>query len=131
ALWRRFDQYDPSQPFVPWACRFAFRHVLKYRQKKARVRKLLSVEILNQLARDRVEHDDFLESRRHALAKCLQRLTDEEPALIAERYARRANLAQLAEATGRKVSALYKALERVRRKLFECVNRGLKQEGGH
>src|SRR5947207_5941430 len=23
ALWQKFDAYDPSQPFTPWACRFA------------------------------------------------------------------------------------------------------------
>src|SRR5678816_4304895 len=23
ALWEKFDSYDPSQPFTPWACRFA------------------------------------------------------------------------------------------------------------
>jgi RNA polymerase sigma-70 factor (ECF subfamily) len=23
ALWEKFDAYDPSQPFTPWACRFA------------------------------------------------------------------------------------------------------------
>ena len=25
ALWEKFDAYDPSQPFTPWACRFALK----------------------------------------------------------------------------------------------------------
>ena len=28
ALCRKFDEYDPSQPFLPWAYRFAFLEVL-------------------------------------------------------------------------------------------------------
>ena len=23
ALWEKFEAYDPTQPFTPWACRFA------------------------------------------------------------------------------------------------------------
>lgn len=23
ALWQAIDKYDPSKPFIPWACRFA------------------------------------------------------------------------------------------------------------
>ena len=23
ALWRKFDEYNPNEPFIPWACRFA------------------------------------------------------------------------------------------------------------
>jgi DNA-directed RNA polymerase specialized sigma24 family protein len=49
--------------------------------------------------------------------------------LIEQRYARRTNLTQTAEATGRNIYTLYKALERVRRRLLECVNRSLKLEG--
>ncbi len=33
-LWKKFENYDPDSRFVPWACRFAFFHVLKYRERK-------------------------------------------------------------------------------------------------
>jgi RNA polymerase sigma-70 factor (ECF subfamily) len=38
-LWKKWDQYDPERPFVPWAIRFAYLEVLKWRQKLARERK--------------------------------------------------------------------------------------------
>jgi RNA polymerase sigma-70 factor (ECF subfamily) len=129
ALWRRFERYDPNQPFVPWACRFAFRHVLKYRERKSRQRRFLSIEALEQLAVDRVEHDDLLESRRHALTNCLQRLSEGERLLIQQRYASPTNMTELAKASGRSIFTLYKALERVRRRLHECVNRNVRHEG--
>jgi hypothetical protein len=39
-------------------------------------------------------------------------------------------VAQIAGITGRNTWTLYKALERIRRRLFECVNRRL-QMGSH
>ena len=41
-LWKKWDQYDPERPFVPWAIRFAYLEVLKWRQKLARERKGVS-----------------------------------------------------------------------------------------
>src|SRR5262249_45038971 len=34
ALWQKFDQYDPSRPFLPWAKRFAHHEVLMYHRKQ-------------------------------------------------------------------------------------------------
>ena len=35
-LWEKWDNYDTSRPFVPWAIRFAYLEVLKWRQRQAR-----------------------------------------------------------------------------------------------
>src|SRR5271156_707752 len=72
-LWRKFDRYDATYPFAPWACRFAFRRVLKYREQKARRVKCLSIESLTQIAAERSEQEGVLEDRRRALEACLQR----------------------------------------------------------
>jgi RNA polymerase sigma-70 factor (ECF subfamily) len=124
-LWRKFDQYDPAYPFAPWACRFAFRQMLKFRERKSRQSKCLSLESLAQLAAVRSEKDDWLENRRRALAVCLQRLNDAERLLVEQRYSRQMPVAEISTFTGKNVSTLYKTLERIRRRLFECVNRRL------
>jgi RNA polymerase sigma-70 factor (ECF subfamily) len=129
-LWRKFDQYDPAFPFAPWACRFAFRRVLKYREQKARRVKYLSVESLTQLAAERSEKDGILEERWRALQTCLQHLCEADRLVVEHRYSRQMSVAQIAELTGRNTSALYKALERIRRRLLECVNRRVQQMGG-
>src|SRR5215470_9049654 len=54
-LWRKFGRYDPAYPFAPWACRFAFRRVLKHREQQARRVKYLSIETLAQIAAERSE----------------------------------------------------------------------------
>jgi RNA polymerase sigma-70 factor (ECF subfamily) len=125
-LWKKFDQYDPHCPFVPWACRFAYFQVLKFREQQARQRRFLSLEAIEQIAAERPAESAVLEDRRHALALCLKLLSDSERLMVEQRYSRRMPVAQLSEVTGRNISTLYKALDRVRRRLFECVNRRLK-----
>ena len=129
-LWRKFDRYDPVFPFAPWACRFAFRRVLKHREQQARRVKCLSIETLAQIAAERLEKDGILEDRRRALETCLQQLCEVDRLVVEHRYSQQMSVAQIAGITGRNTSTLYKALERIRRRLFECVNRRL-QMGSH
>jgi RNA polymerase sigma-70 factor (ECF subfamily) len=124
-LWKKFDQYDPDYPFVPWACRFAYFQVLKFREQQSRRRRFLSLEAIGQLAADQPEESAVLDDRRRALATCLKLLSDSERLMIEQRYSRRMPVAQLSLVTGRNIATLYKALERLRRRLFECVNRRL------
>ncbi len=124
-LWQKFDRYDPASPFTPWACRFAFFRVLKFREQKSRQCKYLSLESIRLLDAERSERDEILEDRRLALATCLKHLNDPERLMIEQRYSRQMSVAQIAEVTGRNISTLYKEFERVRRRLVECVNRRL------
>jgi RNA polymerase sigma-70 factor (ECF subfamily) len=130
-LWKKFDQYDTDCPFVPWACRFAYFQVLKFREQQSRRRRFLSLEAIEQLVAERPEESDALENRRLALAACLKLLGEPERLLIEQRYSRRMPVPQLSEVTGRTVATLYKTLERIRRRLFECVNRRLQSGNLH
>ena len=130
-LWRKFDRYDPAFAFAPWACGFAFRRVLKHREQQSRRVKSLSIESLNLIAAERSEKEGILEDRRRALERCLQQLRDDDRLLVEHRYSRQMSVAKIAEITGRNKSALYKALERIRRQLFECVNRRLRMGCQH
>jgi RNA polymerase sigma-70 factor, ECF subfamily len=124
-LWRKFDRYDPAFAFAPWACGFAFRRVLKHREQQARRARYLSIESLDLIAAERSEQDGILDDRRRALERCLQQLRDDDRLVVEHRYSQQMSVAKIAGTTGRNTSALYKALERIRRQLFECVNRRL------
>src|SRR5689334_4799955 len=41
ALWEKFDAYDPSQPFTPWACRFALNKTRQWLERRERWQALL------------------------------------------------------------------------------------------
>jgi RNA polymerase sigma-70 factor, ECF subfamily len=124
-LWKKFDQYDPCYPFVPWACRFAFLRVLKFRDQKSRAGRFLSLEAIDQLVAERREEENALEDRRRALTVCLKLLNESDRLIVEQRYLRNLSVAKLSEATGRNLSTIYKSLERIRRRLFECINRRL------
>lgn len=128
-LWEHFEEYDPSRPFFPWACRFAYRQVLMRRRRESGRRRFFSESTLEKIAEESPQNRDWEESRLPALQGCLAQLTDRQRELIHHRYSGDIPLSQLADQIGRSVGALYKSLERIRRLLADCVQRKLVAEG--
>src|SRR5262245_46973635 len=50
ALWSKFDQYDPTLPFTPWACRFALNIVKQWSASRQRWRRLATDGLAEQIA---------------------------------------------------------------------------------
>lgn len=72
ALWLKFDQYDHSQPFAPWARKFAHIQVLKfclYRQRRSAQFASFSQAAAAALEAEFAEHEQVLAARSAALAK--------------------------------------------------------------
>jgi RNA polymerase sigma-70 factor (ECF subfamily) len=124
ALWRKFDQYDLRQPFLPWAKRFARNEVLMHHRKRRRYT-FLTQELIDTLVERQSEQEQEAQRRRWALQKCLEQLPEADRLLIDQRYAPGATIQQLAAETGETANVLYKALARVRRQLLDCINQTL------
>jgi RNA polymerase sigma-70 factor (ECF subfamily) len=125
ALWRKFDQYDPGQPFLPWAKRFARNEVLMHHRRKRRYT-FLSADLIATLADRHEEHEQFAEQRRGALRNCVEKLPQADRLLLDQRYAGPGTTVQrLAAETGSTANVLYKALARIRRQLLDCISRSL------
>jgi len=71
---------------------------------------------------------DMLETQYQALADCLEKLSDKDRDLIQRRYLSESSVKSVASQVGRSVDAVYKALNRIREALFECVDRTLSAE---
>jgi RNA polymerase sigma-70 factor (ECF subfamily) len=124
-LWRKFDQYDSQQPFLPWAKRFARNEVLMHHRKRRRYT-FLTDELIESLGERQSEHERLAQSRRQALQDCLEKLTEADRRLLDQRYAASGTTIQrLAAETGETANVLYKALARIRRQLLDCVDRAL------
>jgi len=128
-LWKKFDEYDPTRPFWPWARKFAYLEVLKVRKREAIRGKYFSDELVEQLAEERASHERDLTAQREALASCLDKLDEPSRELLMNRYGGEVALHELAEQQGKSANALYLTMHRIRQKLVECVNRALRQEG--
>lgn len=121
ALWERFDAYDPSLPFTPWACRFALNKTRQWIERRQRWQALLDHGLAEELAQRRQELQPELELRLRHLEGCVERLPRAQRSLVEAYYFDRTGVESLAEASGRTVAATYKMLQRVRQALQRCV----------
>ena len=129
-LWEKWENYDQERPFLPWAMRFAYLEILKWRQRLARERLVFSDELLQQLHSTHEELDPLMEVRREILGQCLERLNEEDQELIRLRYTgRHGAIKEEADRTGKKMHKLYYALERIRVALLNCIELNLKRRG--
>ena len=128
-LWEKWERYDQSRPFGPWAIKFAWLEVLKWRQKQARERLVFSSSLLEKINAAHEDEEPVMEFRGRALKNCLAKLNSQERKLVNLRYGRHGAVKQEAQRTGVRLHKLYYALEKIRAQLLECVGRTMKQEG--
>ena len=130
-LWRKFVDYDKEQDFLPWALRFAYFEVLKFRKTKGKSRLVFSEELLEGLTGEYVEHAPVSQFRKAALAKCLGKLPQRDQLILDRRYVSRRTVAELAAEDEVAPKKLYYRLEVIRNSLLGCINRELRKEGFH
>lgn len=129
ALWREVAKYDPTRPFVPWACRFALNEARMFlRSEGRRRRRFLQDDLVALLEDRRIEIAADLDDRRRHLRDCLDRLPADQRGLIRGYYFDEETIAGLAARLGRTVDAVYKSLQRVRHALQQCIERKLLAE---
>jgi RNA polymerase sigma-70 factor (ECF subfamily) len=129
-LWKKWQQFDPSRDFVRWACGMAHHEVRNFLRKHAdKGRVYLSEDILAEVAQVRLDLHDVLEARRRALRQCLDRLEQGKRELLERCYAGKDSIKMIAEGLGQRPNVLYMTLKRLRRVLFDCINRTLTAEG--
>jgi RNA polymerase sigma-70 factor (ECF subfamily) len=122
-MWQEFSEYDPSRPFFPWAASFAYYRVLRLRRERATARVRLSDEALEVVADEFAHNEADLGQRSEALSKCMERLPSPARKLLKHRYHDNQPIPEIAQRTGRSPNALYKALDRIRGWLMDCVQR--------
>lgn len=126
-LWRKAAEYDPSKPFMPWACRIAWFQVKAARRDAARDRHVFDPDLVDLLA---AEDDSDLETTTaldHALRDCLDQLPAEKRDLILHRYQPDSSVNQMAATRNLSPGALSAQLLRIRLLLENCVEGKLSQ----
>jgi len=129
ALFRKFDQYDATRPFLPWAYRFAYLEVQKHREKSGRVPLLFSEDIIDLLAIERERHEARLDERLYHLDHCLGKLGQADRDLLTSRYSRRESAEEMMARFSLSRRTLFRNLGMLRRRLHDCVSQQLKAEG--
>ena len=120
-LWRKAAEYDPTKPFMPWACRIAWFQVKAARRDAARDRHIFDPELVDLLA---AEDDSDLESTTaldHALRDCLAQLPAEKREMILHRYEADSSVNAMASSRNLSPGALSAQLHRIRQMLESCI----------
>jgi RNA polymerase sigma-70 factor (ECF subfamily) len=129
-LWREYETFRLGTNFVKWVSVIAHHQVHRFRRQQRRGGPQLSDAAVELLAEDAVERADLLESRREALRRCLEKLPDRDRQLVGHCYNDgRVSFKMVAQGLGRPVNTVYKALNRIRKSLYECIERTLAVEG--
>ena len=128
-IWEKWEQFDQERPFVPWALKFAWFEVQKWRQRQAREKLVFSDELLEQLNVVYENEASLMEIRRRALEVCLGKLNQQERKWVQLRYSRHGAVKEEAERRGVSMHKLYYALEKIRARLLGCIVETIRKEG--
>jgi len=122
-MWRKFEHFEAGTNFFAWACQIARLEVATFRKRNRRAGLMFSDDFVAAVADKTEELAHTLEARQGLLVDCLQELRPRDRELLQLRYQEESSVGKVAKHTGRNVEAVYKALQRIRRQLFECVER--------
>jgi RNA polymerase sigma-70 factor (ECF subfamily) len=118
----KFADFEPGTNFYSWACQVAYWKVRAARKKFATSKVIFNEEVLEAVSLTRLEMEDELDIRHSALSRCLQKLNERDRRMVLVRYESGHNVKAAAQACGRTIQGAYKALNRIRKTLHDCVS---------
>ncbi len=129
AAWQERARFDLERDFFAWVCGIARNHILHHYRAQKRSKMSLDSDVVEQLADQLVEEDEYYQQRQAALTKCLEKLPNKQRDLVKRYYGSGQSVKDFAGAQELTLESLYKNLQRIRSKLLDCISLTLKQEG--
>jgi RNA polymerase sigma-70 factor, ECF subfamily len=130
-LWHKFGEYDRSRDFFAWACGVARGQVANFARRRTRQRLYFTADLNSLLAEAHAEMSEGeLDDRRDALTRCVEKLPLADKELITECYLNPEGVHGAADRRSRSSHSVYNSLRRIRKALFDCVNRTLARQPG-
>lgn len=127
--WRKFGEYQPGTNFGGWLLTIARFEALKHRRQMARSPLVFSEDVWELLAHEADAEPPVSEARRAALEQCLGKLPAAQRELVLKAHTPGVRLNEVAHSSGRSEPAFYKAIQRLRLALLECIDRTVTREG--
>ncbi len=124
-LWTIWDRYDSSREFLPWAFGIARNEIRNFVRRKRRKHRELTEDVMAELTERRLRENERLVERQDALNHCLDKLSEKQRNLIDLCYGSDASMKVVAKQRGQTPDAIYKAMQRIRDLLHDCVQKNL------
>ena len=129
-LWRELETFELGTDFVKWVAVIAHNQVRKHRRNNKKAGFHLNEETFEYMAKVAVNRADLFDYRRDALRTCLDKLSPEDRQLVNQCYNdSSSSFKTVASRLGRPENTVYKALNRIRRALHQCIDRKLSSGG--
>lgn len=120
-LWRKFDSFRPDTSFFAWARETAKLEVRTFLRRK-RLPSYVSEELLDALAEIVFDaRDDGVNAYLTALRRCKEKLDPSDQELLQLRYVEDLGTHEIADRLQRFQSNVCRSLNRIRRRLLECI----------
>ena len=143
-LWDKFSEFDPDcgkdqsddqtgdsndGSFIAWSFKVAYFTAQNFRRKKGRSKLVFSDSLFEKIADKTAAMTPKLDQRHELLEGCMSKLSKPDQTLLKTRYELGATIETTAQQSGRSVQAVYKALQRIRAALFQCIKNGMAGDG--
>ncbi len=130
AMWQKIGTLDNEEGFVPWAYTFVRFTALNRIRKLRRSRLVFSEALIELHAKEAEQESERARAERRALRECMEQLPPRQLALIRRYYAAtKVRMEDLAREMDRPLAGLYKALERTRASLRDCIDQRMADLG--
>lgn len=128
-LWKDFEKYEPNKDFGRWAAGIAKLTIKDFVRRRRRSKVLFSDEVIDRIIEDHAASgSDRQVARQEALSHCLDLLPMSDRQLIEKCYGSGRMIRDVAGEEGRTPDAIYVTLHRIRRVLFNCIERTIRRE---
>ncbi|UUO08738.1 sigma-70 family RNA polymerase sigma factor [Blastopirellula sp. J2-11] len=128
-LWRKWDSFDASRGFLPWAFGVARIEAKSFLSEKGRRQQMLSDAAMEALEGAIIQNSDVIDDRLSALEHCVNKLQVANRALLRALYQKNASIEQAASSFGLTPNAVYKRVRKIRELLHRCIDRQLSPAG--
>jgi RNA polymerase sigma-70 factor, ECF subfamily len=127
-LWDKFDQFDPAQSFVAWACGVARFEAYNFLKRHRRYRARFSDAFARRMAEFQASSSsDEMEAQRMALPRCIDELPPSQHELLMLCYGENQRVVDVAAKLGRPASGVHNSLRMIRAKLMNCIERAIRE----
>lgn len=122
-LWESFDRFEPGTDFGAWACTVARYQVMAFLKATAGAKVRCSQAVIDRIADElaTASASESVDDRAIALEQCLREVSPFNQKLLRRVYGHAEPIHAIGKELGKSSDALYKAVQRARRFLFDCV----------
>jgi RNA polymerase sigma-70 factor (ECF subfamily) len=130
-MWREHQNFELGTNFTGWLSVIAYHQVQKFWRQRKKKATYLDAAVIEQLASVISKDREVVDIRRQFLGECLEGLPTQDKNLVESVYGSEGpgKIRRHAQQAGVDEAGFYRALARIRRALFNCVQRKLAAEG--